>query len=643
MLNEHDKTLYSLGAIQQELDRLNAQSAQGRPTADNRAARGAARALPPPRRQPEVSLNPASELPTAVDSLQVRVEYDDTVLPFDIKSDILLEDFKAQVHAALALEPDDRRRMRMGHSTPEGWLFLHSDAVWTAALRANTRRFQLRLATGSSSSGSASSANTVSSAAQPHRLSFEMEGRLQAQKQWEYETKLRTHIKDRVAAKLANDGDTVGASDVTTSVASLRTLLKVCSQLSDEWTMLSSEQQARDDGISNQQLLTWFIAAVINKFHPTIAQVWQSNDPTTCAKRLPTAFESFDVFLAHLYLTVKPGVSGAPSMVLPAMLADLQGRWRSIASRREICGEIRQVLVAVQFLHDHLFTGSSADLTMTVKVFLEGSLADDVQTELMSVLKQYHSDDLTLIFRESDDFAQIQAYQLESVLRRWSALDSKYGKVQPTEFKGSGPGPQPGGGSGGGGGRGPGTSPTPRNMMGGSPVATPPPPSAKEFHITVDGQPITFRQNLASWPDQQDRLREEAKFLKVVYQFDGTCHGCGLFGHRQVGCPERFKLDQNGQDLNPKSYFYTLIPPPTALAARKGLSSGRGSSGSRGGGRGGRGSGRAALAAVLEATERLETKMELMNREQQRDHARVEQVAQQLGQQLGNDLAGAAQ
>ncbi len=55
-------------------------------------------------------------------------------------------------------------------------------------------------------------------------------------------------------------------------------------------------------------------------------------------------------------------------------------------------------------------------------------------------------------------------------------------------------------------------------------TTTSPKPSAKEFHIKVNGQQIAFRQNLASWPDDQDRLREEAKFVDVVYQFDGQCH-----------------------------------------------------------------------------------------------------------------------
>jgi hypothetical protein len=47
------------------------------------------------------------------------------------------------------------------------------------------------------------------------------------------------------------------------------------------------------------------------------------------------------------------------------------------------------MLVEFQVLQDHLFTGSLADLTMPVKVVLEGTLAQDVPTELKSVLKHH--------------------------------------------------------------------------------------------------------------------------------------------------------------------------------------------------------------------------------------------------------------
>ncbi len=82
------------------------------------------------------------------------------------------------------------------------------------------------------------------------------------------------------------------------------------------------------------------------------------------------------------------------------------------------------MLLAVQFLQDHLFAGSSGDPEVTIKVFLENALSAEVQTSLVAALKQSHSKDLPPIFRDSDDFAQMQAYKLESVLRRWAALDT---------------------------------------------------------------------------------------------------------------------------------------------------------------------------------------------------------------------------
>ena len=628
LCDSQGNVLYSLPAIQRALDDIAATSAKGRPTAENRAARQATSGptTSNPEHESPVAAPSHRETTRQTDIISIRVEFEDTFMNITISDNMSLDHFKNQVKEDMDFDTDVR--LRVGYSTLQGWCLINSEATWVEALRNNIRTIQIRVRTdATNSSSAASTASTVSSAAQPLHLPFAQEAKFQVQKQWEYETKVRNHIKERVTARLTKDGDTVGSSAVTSSVTELMTLLRICSQLAEEWTSFCLEMGDKADGLDEHKLLEWFISAVINKFHTSIAQAWQSNDPVTRAKRLPAAFGSFNAFLAQLYLTVKPGVSGAPSSVLPALLADLQGRWQSFQYRREICGELRQMLVAVQFLQDHLFTGSAGDMTMTIKIFLESTLAEAVQIRLVDVLKQHHSADLPPIFRESDDYPQIQAYHLESVLRRWAAMDTMQGVLRPEEFKGPTT-------------RAPSNSAEPGNRSsardGGAPSgAALPTPSAKEFQVAG----ITFRQNLASLPDQHDRLREEAKFLEVVYQFDGVCHTCNRPGHRQVGCPERFKLDpKTGQDLNPKSYFYTLIPPRAALEAGKPRNSSGGGSirNSRGS------SGRSALAAVLEATARLETKMELMSREQQRDHDRVEQVAQQMGQHLGNDRAGAA-
>ncbi len=89
-------------------------------------------------------------------------------------------------------------------------------------------------------------------------------------------------------------------------IVELQTLLRFCSQLADEWSMFLSE--GLDDGIQESQLLTWYIGSIIDKFHPTLAQSWHSSNPNTRDKRLPSAFTSSEAYLAHVYLTVKPGI-----------------------------------------------------------------------------------------------------------------------------------------------------------------------------------------------------------------------------------------------------------------------------------------------------------------------------------------------
>lgn len=643
LLDSNNNILYSEQAIQRALDALNHKSAQGRPTADNRAAQQLGRAPP---------ASPASQGKAASvrsdDHIKIRVEYEDSFVSLTVSPGISLSHFKGQLVQAFDWDPDTR--VRLGQNTPDGWGIISSDEALAQALDAAEAAsaqciFQVRLRTAESTSqtsSSASSAVTINSAASPPRkLAFEDERdaatleRIRVQKQWEYETKLRQHIVSRVTAKLEKEQGAVGSAEVTSSIIELRTLLRVCSQLADEWALFLAERAGLNDGIQDSQLLAWYVGSIIDKFHPTLAQAWHSSDPTTRAKRLPSTFTSFATFLAHVYLTVKPGISGAPTTILPLMLTDLQGRWRSFTSRRAICGELRQMLLAVQFLQDHLFAGSSGDLEVTIKVFLETALSAEVQTSLVAALKQSHSEDLPPIFRDSDDFAQMQAYKLESVLRRWAALDTLKGDLTPAEFAAS---PS----------RNPPRSSSGRDSSQGQRGAAPAgltALSSKEFQITVDGQVLTFRQNLAAWSDQADRTREEQKFLEAVYKFDGTCHYCHQHGHRAVGCPAKFKLDPaSGQDLNPKSYFYTLIPPRAAMVSAQRGGGPRGASSNRQS-RGG--PGRPALAAVLEtvsaSTARMETQMELLARERQRDHDRVEQVAQQLAQQLGNGRAGAAQ
>jgi hypothetical protein len=222
LLDQQKNPLYTLEAIQQELDKLQANSARARTTAENRAAR-AANLLPPVVRTEAEDAGSRDSQPQSDEHSQqpgqVRVSVTDgnAIARFKISPNLPVDEFKARVQVALSLDPDDRRRMQLGYMTSEGWIVTHNDETWADALSDDVRSFQVRLVAGSGSlsSDAASSASTASSTAQPQRLAFEHDSRIQAQKQWEYENKLRTHIKDRVTAKLANDGTLVGSTGTT--------------------------------------------------------------------------------------------------------------------------------------------------------------------------------------------------------------------------------------------------------------------------------------------------------------------------------------------------------------------------------------------------------------------------------------------
>jgi len=557
LCDEDANHIYSITAIQQAMGQLQASDLRARPTAENRAKRQITGTLAstagPSRSESSPVIQSASPITTTLSNRALRVQLEDEIITIVLAPPTTFEHFLTQVKAAFQFSPD--APLRVGHDTADGWNIIYSDESLATALATNVSSFHIR--TGSSRSA-ASSAGTVSSKANPAQLSFEQSEQIQHQKQWEFKAKVREDMKKRVAEKLAHAGAAVGSPHVTSSIAEFRDFLRLLTVLNTTWGLIDAEQAHQQDGLASTDRLKWFIAAVIDHFHSAIAQIWHSNDPGTSAQRQPHAFPSFPHFLAHLYLAVKPGTSGAPVYVLPALLADLKARLPSFTWRRDICSELNQVLAAVQFLQDQVFW-DTADLSKPITLFLEQVLALDVQTRLREVLKQHHSDDLSPLFRDSDDYAQLQSYRLASVLRRWQAFDTSSPALTMSEFQGittRATGMSRSGDP---------SRSSARGTSGVAPAVVPPVPSAKL--IRVNG--IEFRQNLASWADHEDRKREEDKFVQLVYNFDGQCNNCRRHGHRQIGCPDLFQLDSNGQDRNPKSYFYQLIPPPVARDAGK--------------------------------------------------------------------------
>ena len=339
--------IYSLQAIQQAMAQLHAKDSRDRPTAENRAKRQTTVALASTA-GPHIASPPQQSTPPLVTPLSnraIRVQLEDEIITLVVSPSATFEHFLTQVKAAFQFSSDTR--LRVGHDTADGWNIIYSDESLATALQGHIRSFQIR--TGSSRSA-ASSASTVGSNANPVQLSFEQSEQIQNQKQWEFKTKVREDMKKRVEQKLVNAGAVVGSPHVTSSISALRDFLRQLTVLNENWALIDAEQAHQQDGLASEDRLKWYIAAVIDHFHVAIAQVWHSNDPWTSAKRLPHTFTSFPAFLAQLYIAVKPGTSGAPVYVLPALLDDLKARLPSFTWRRDICSELNQVLAAVQFL-----------------------------------------------------------------------------------------------------------------------------------------------------------------------------------------------------------------------------------------------------------------------------------------------------
>jgi hypothetical protein len=629
LLDENSRPLYSFDTIKHALENLNPPTApvgeRIRPTAENRAARQLTRDLEAMSTQSV----PSSQI------LQIRVRYAHDRVQQAVDRNISLTSLTQRL--SLALDIPSANNIRLGYLDGDVFVHLLSDDELHAALQLGTRDFAARL----HGASTASSASTVadSEGVPPAQPIPDIQTQLFHQKQWAFSTHVREVVTKRATAIFSSKGmgETFGAAHLDKSIPDLFVFLQACCQLHETWVGLSREQTSV--GISEKQLCEWFIEAVIGKFHPSLTSRWQSADPAIRQARQSAAFPTLAAFLATVYALVLPGVLGAPSSILPAMLRDLQGRLLKFSARRHIVAELHQTRQAVQFIQTHMYPGAAEAPDLHIKFFLEANLAKGVQAELGTVLKIHHVAELPPYFQTLDDFPPLREFSLESILRRWQALDTRpgMGDRDATEFVAAALGGPVGTRTRTRGGE-------PQRGAGGPPAALVPGPSTQEFTMNVNGVPTSFRQNLASWDDQHDRAREEQRFVAAVYSFPGTCRSCGQVGHLARGCPLDFKLDAGGKSTNPKCYFYTLIPPPGAMAAARPSSTGRasGTMSLRGGRLGAaRPNLVAALEAMVDSNSKLETRLELMARERQRDQDRVEQLARQLDGSLGNGKAGA--
>ena len=537
-------------------------------------------------------------------------------------------------------------QFRLVHAGRSGgnWKVVDQEALWQQALASKIDSFTIRMIP-SSAECTVSDHSSTTSMSSPLGVDQHPQA---SRAHWEYANKVEANIKLRVTEVLAHLP--LGSAHLAISSVELRAFLDSMIRLSELWESLAKQHLARPDGIPTQERLSWFIAAVLTKFHPTLTQIWHTADPALRARRSPDFFACFEDFVFAIYTLVRPGLSGSPDTVLPAMLQDLEHNFGRFPSRAAARTELQHIRAVMVFLQTHWFPEAD-DVDKSIQRFLERVLTANVQAELKKVLKAACYVQLAPHLQASYEFAPLHAYSLDSVLTHWVQLDSL--GLQPfmadLAFKVSSAGAPEFGGR-------PSRALTSARDPAGSPSA----PSAKLF--VMDGS--TFRTNLASWEHEADRKREEQRFVEAAYHFDGECHVCHRWGHKQRGCPSLFQLDHDGVSRNPACYFYTLKPPPQVFMASRSPPTSvpggserafdrsrrpRGGQSSASGPRGLRGQPTAASVAVVAQPDgenqrilELEATVELLRRECDRAQARVDQLTLPLAEPPGNGRAGAA-
>ncbi len=99
------------------------------------------------------------------------------------------------------------------------------------------------------------------------------------------------------------------------------------------------------------------------------------------AARASGAFFTFHAFLFAIYKLIRPGLSGAPDVVLPAMLSELEGRLARLPTRTAVLDELQSIIATISFLRSTWFS-SADDVDKNIMRFLERVIMSSLQVEI---------------------------------------------------------------------------------------------------------------------------------------------------------------------------------------------------------------------------------------------------------------------
>ena len=362
-------------------------------------------------------------------------------------------------------------------------------------------------------------------------------------------------FKSVVATAVKPYGDKVGKSG-RSHAETFYNALRVTEDLTKAFERTKAQIVRRDTPIEEQQLLQWFIEAILDRLEDDVKKRWQGQDDTE--RREASYYSSWPQFKARLFSLMRNVLDYTPAELmdqLPNLVAPA-----NCASRNDLWVAIEQVQTAAKSLAAMKAVEATAQIEMSTVKFLAESLTPPAKQRIIEALATKHRAEASEYY-ELKEHPPLTAYPSRCIKAVMLGLDDFDGdwhldwRSSPTKTKDP-PKDQPDNGGGNGSQR------SEKQKRSNERTASP-----RIRVLKRNQQTLEFPYYLKDVPDAGERARQEKHFVANTL-LDWKCHKCGGQGHTQDICPQFFNLDGLLIERNPKSFFFGVRPPVPVLALR---------------------------------------------------------------------------
>ena len=375
----------------------------------------------------------------------------------------------------------------------------------------------------------------------------------QALRLQQLERAIMEEFKSVVATAVKPYGDKVGKSG-RSHAETFYNALRVTEDLTKAFERTQAQIVRRDTPIEAQQLLQWFIEAILDWLEDDVKKRWQGQDDTE--HREASYYSSWPQFKARLFSLIRNVLDYTPAELmdqLPTLVAPA-----TCASRHDLWVAMEQVQTAAKSLAAMKAVEATAQIEMSTVKFLAESLTPPAKKRIIEALATKHRAEANDYY-ERKEHPPLTAYPSRCIKAVMLGLDDFDGDWhldwRSSQTKDT-PKDQPDKGGGHGSQR------SEKQKLSNEQTASP-----RIRVLKRNQQTIEFPYYLKDVPDAGERARQEKHFVANTL-LDWKCHKCGGQGHTQDICPQFFKLDGLLIERNPKSFFFGVRPPVPVLDLR---------------------------------------------------------------------------